>query len=130
MNNTKTIQGQSNVYDSSEAKGFKQSKNYPIAWEIIFLNDDTGKEFALNTEKSFSQLPKEQGYIVGLSDDANAPIRCLDCVFKNKDAFRKILNETLKGITIYDEIAEKVTPKTKMLQNAGKVLTAKMELAI
>lgn len=130
MNNTKTIQGQSIVYDSSQSKGFKHSKNYPIAWEIIFLNDDTGSEFALNAEKSFSQLPKEQGYIIGLSDDANAPIRCLDCVFKNKDAFRKILNETLKNITVYNEIVEKVTPKTEMLQNAGKVLAAKMELAI
>lgn len=130
MNSTKTIQGQTVIYDSALAKDFKQSENYPIAWEIIFLNDNTGKEFALNAQEAFSQLPKEQGYIVSFSDDHTAPIRCLDCVFKSKDAFRKILNESLQDITLYDEISNKVIPKTKMLQNAGKVLSNKMSLAI
>jgi len=130
MSNVKTLQGQTTVCNSSQIKDFKQTKDYPLAWEIIFLNDKTGTEFALNTQKAFRDLPKQQGYIIGFSDDHTAPIRCLNCVFKNKDAFRKILNDTLKGITIFDEITEKLIPKTSIIKDADKALNIKLAIAI
>ena len=126
----KAIQGITNVYDSSEAKGFDNSKDYPIAWEVIFVNDKTGKEFSLNTIKAFTELPKEQGYVMDFQGDHRDPTLCLECVFKNKDAFRKILNETFKDIAFFDEQTQVVIPKMKMLQDAGKVLSNKMALAI
>lgn len=128
--NRKSIQGVSNIYDSTKAKDFDKPQNYPLAWEIMFVNDKAGKEFSLNAIKAFSELPKEKGYILAFQGDHKAPARCLECVFKNKDTFRKILNETLKGISFYDEKTSKIIPKTIMLKDAGKLLTSKMSMAI
>ena len=130
MNKIKTLQGIANVYDSSEAKGFEDSENYPIAWELVFLNDSVGKEFSLNALKTFRQIPKEQGYILDFGGEHKDLARCLECVFRTKDTFRKVLNETLKDMAVYNEQTKEVIPKMTMLADAGKVLSSKMAIAV
>ena len=130
MNQIKIIQGVTNVYDSSEAKGFEDAENYPLAWELIFVNDEAGKEFSLNATKTFRGIPKEQGYVLDFQGEHSDPARCLECVFKTKDAFRKFLNESMNGMAILDERTKEIAPKMKLLENAGKVLSAKLTMAM
>ena len=65
-NDIKALEGVTNIYPSAEAKGFTDAEKYPIAWEVIFINDKIGQEFTANIQKTFSELPKEKGYLLGL----------------------------------------------------------------
>lgn len=128
--NVKAVQGITSIYDSSEAKSFEQSANYPIAWEVLFVNNAEGKEFALKANEAFKNLPKDKGLIMDFQGDPNDVARCLECAFSNKDAFRKVLNEVLDGVSFYHEEERKIIPKMNMLNDAGKILSQKMELAV
>ncbi len=126
---TKVIYGTTEVYDSSDARGFTESENYPIAWEIIFVNDAVGKEFAANANMAFSKLPKEKGYLLNFEGEDSEATRCLECVFKDKSTLRQFLNESMPDITIYDEHKNKVIPKQKLLDKA-KEITSQTEAGI
>lgn len=129
MNEVKTIEGITNVYDSKEMKGFDLPENYPIAWEVIFINDKAGKEFAGNIRKAFSELPPEKGYIVDFEGEPSDVARCVECVFADKHSFRKVLNEALPEMVIYDERAKGIVPKQKMIDEAGKITQKEMAIA-
>lgn len=125
----KVIYGSTEVYDSSDARGFTESENYPIAWEIIFVNDAVGKEFAANANKAFAKLPKEKGYLLNFEGEDSEATRCLECVFKNKVALQQFMNESMADIAIYDEQKNKIVPKQKLLDKA-KGITSQTEASI
>lgn len=118
MDDVRVISGTTQAYHSSEAKGFGESDRYPIAWELIFTNDATGKQFAANIEKAFASLPREKGYILDFQGGVNDVARCVECVFRDRDTFRKILNESLPDMAIYDEHEGKVISKLEMVERA------------
>ena len=129
MTEIKTVQGVTEVYDSKEAKGFEQSAEYPIAWEFIFINDTSGKQFTNQLLESLDKLPKESGYLLDLQGETSDVARCSECVFKSKDAFRKVLNESLADLAIYDEMLAGVKPKLQLLDEATKIMTKKLAVA-
>lgn len=129
MAEVRVISGTTQVYHSSEAKGFEESDRYPIAWELIFINDAAGKQLTANVEKAFASLPREKGYIMDFQGGENDVARSVECVFRDKDAFRKILNESLPDMAIYDEQEGKVIPKLEMVERA-KALTQEAALAV
>ena len=129
IENTKVVSGTTQVYQSSEASGFPEPDRYPIAWELIFTNDAAGKEFAANLEKAFAALPRRRGYIMDFQGNPDDIARCVECVFRDKDTFRKILNESLPDIAIYDEQECTIIPKLEMIERANE-LTQKAVLSI
>lgn len=122
----KAIQGIVQIYNSEEANILKGTEGYPIAWEVLFVNDTIGKEFASNALRAFEKLPKEQGIIMDFQGEYNDVARCLECAFSDKDSFRKILNEVLNGISFFHEEKKKIIPKPMMLKEADKILSQKM----
>lgn len=129
MADVRVISGTTQVYHSSEAKAFGESDRYPIAWELIFTNDAAGKQLTANVEKAFASLPREKGYIMDFQGGANDVARCVECVFRDKDTFRKILNESLPDMVIYDEQEGKVISKLEMVERAT-ALSQEAALAI
>lgn len=129
MKKMKTVQGETKVYDSKEAEGFKQVSEYPIAWEFMYINDAAGKRFTNQLLTAINQLPKELGQLLELHFEASDVARCTECVFASKDAFRKVLNESLKGITIYDEKQESTKTKVQLLDDAGKIIAKELAVA-
>lgn len=129
MTNIKTVKGITNVYDSKEMKDFDLPENYPIAWEVIFINDKAGKEFTGNIRKAFSELPSEKGYIVDFEGEPSDVARCVECVFADKHIFRKVLNEALPEMVIYDEREKGIIPKQKMIDEAQKITQKEMAIA-
>lgn len=125
----KAVQGIAQVYDSKEARSLKNHEHYPIAWEVLFVNNSVGKEFASNAIKAFERLPKKRGVIMDFQGEHNDVARCLECAFADKDSFRKILNEVFNGISFYHEEERKLIPKPMMLAAADKVLSQKMALS-
>lgn len=118
---TRVIYAVTQVYDSSEAKGFLESEQYPIAWEIIFANDAVGKEFSENALAALTNTSKEKACLLGFEGDSSESARCFECAFKDRDSFRQFLNESLSNLTIYDEQKNKVVPKQKLLDKAREI---------
>ncbi|GEM_PF-2222238 len=118
---TKVISAVTQVYDSSEAKGFAESEQYPIAWEIIFVNDAVGKEFADNAVIALTKTPKEKACLLGFEGDALESARCFECAFKDRDSFRQFLKASMPNLVIYDEQQSKVIPKQILLDNAREI---------
>lgn len=121
MDKTKSISGLIAVFDSSRAENFRDAAKYPLAWEVVFVNDSVGKEFAANVRQAFAGLPEEKGYVLSFEEETTAPVRCLECVFRDKAAFVKILNETMRDIAFYDEQEKGVVPKYSLLEEAGRL---------
>lgn len=128
VKDVKVVSGATQVYDSSEAKGFAESEQFPIAWEIIFVNDATGEEFAANAIIALAKLPKEKGRLLNFQGEDTETARCLECVFKDRSNFRQFLNDSMPNMTIYDEQEKKVVPKQKLLDKAREL--AQPETAI
>lgn len=119
---TKVIYAVTQVYDSSEAKSFRESEQYPIAWEIIFDNDAVGKEFAENVIAALTKTPKEKACLIGFEGYSSESARCFECAFKDRDSFRQFLNASMQNLTIYDEQQSKVIPKQMLLDKAREVV--------
>lgn len=129
MTETKTVQGITEVYPSKQAKGFEQSANYPLAWEFIYINDTAGKQFTNQLLESLNKFPKESGYLLDLQGEASDVARCAECAFASKDALRKVLNESLTGIAIYDEKQKGIKPKLQLLNEASEVINQELTVA-
>lgn len=126
---TKVISAVTQVYDSSEAKGFAESEQYPIAWEIIFVNDVVGKEFADNAVTALTKAPKEKVCLLSFEGDSSESTRCFECTFKDRDSFRQFLNASMPNLMIYDEQQSKVIPK-QMLMDSAREIALQSETAI
>lgn len=123
MDDIDIISGTTSVYASAEMKEpFEQANDYPITWEVIFLNDDVGKAFANDINESFKSLHKSDGFILDTDLSINEPVRCIECVFKNKDSFRKIMNQVFSNRTFVDESKDQIVPKIQLLNNADKII--------
>ena len=123
MDKVTVISGTTSVYDSHKMKEpFKQANDYPIVWEVIFRNDAEGKAFAADMAKTFRELPKEKGFILDTEIPTDEPVRCIECVFKDKDSFRRVLNQTFKNRSFMDESKEQIIPKVKLLNDANKLM--------
>lgn len=121
MADTKAIHAVSQVYESSEAKGFTESEQYPVALEIIFVNDAVGKEFAINSAMALARMPKEKGHVLSFEGDGSDSVRCLECVFKDGNSLRQFLNEALPNMTIYDHEQGVVVPKQALIDKAKEI---------
>ena len=123
MDKIKVITGTTSVYDSHKIKEpFKQANDYPIVWEVIFRNDTEGKAFAVDLAKTFRELLKEKGFVLDTEIPTDEPVRCIECVFKDKDSFRKVLNQVFKERSFMDEPKEQIVPKIKLLDDASKLM--------
>ena len=109
------------VYDSSKATGFEESDKYPIAWEVIFRNDNAGKQLIENLYSAFEQLPKVRGKVIGLDGEHSDIARCLECVFDNEHSFKQILNKSLNGLTLFDENTNRFYPKHQLIDEAKNI---------
>lgn len=129
MTEIKTIQGVTEVYDSKEAKGFEQAAEYPLVWEFIYINDKSGKQFTNQLLESLDKLPKESGYLLDLQGEASDVARCAECAFASKDSLRKVLNESLADLAIYDEMQQGIKPKLQLLDEATKIISKELAVA-
>lgn len=129
MDETQAVTGVTQVYHSKQAKGFTDAESYPIAWEFMFVNDEPGRILALRLEAAFAKLPKEKGLLLNLEGKASDSARCVECVFKDRHVFHKVLEETLQDMTLYDEEKGKVIPRQKLLDTARN-LTRQSEMVV
>lgn len=123
MNQGKFITGIFSVYDSTEARDFKDCERFPIGFEAIFRNDAIGQEFAANIQAAMERLPPEKGvmyYVEGAAEDS---ARGVDCFFSDADTFRRVLNEALPRIGIFHE-ERGVLPKILLIEEAKGVVAA------
>lgn len=124
---TDTLSGVSNIYNSREALGFEKQNVYPIVWEVIFRNDVAGKAFVANLEKGFSHLPEEDGYILNLDGKHSDTARCVECVFKNAEAFRKLTAGVLTNIVIFDEEEGLAISQKELTETAQRIYGDKVQ---
>ena len=129
MSKIQTVSGVSNIYASKEAAGFSASASYPIAWECMFVNDGAGKAFAEKLGTAFLILPKTKGHILNFEGTEADAGRCIECVFDSPQSLRQVLNIALKGMVIFDEQKQKITPKQELL-DAARNLTQQSKLAM
>ncbi|MEM6359634.1 MAG: hypothetical protein AAF731_06060 [Bacteroidota bacterium] len=123
MDKINVVSGTTTVYDTHQMKEpLAQADDYPIAWEIVFRNDRQGKDFAAALTESFRELPKEKGFVLDTEIPINEPVRCIECVFKDKDSFRRVLNQVFKDRSFVDELTGKVIPKIQLLNDATKLV--------
>ena len=130
MNKNNTVQGIADVYDSSTISDFKNAHSYPIGLEMVFINDDTGKDFFVKVLKAFNELPKEKAYIVDFEANETNVTRSIDCVFRDKDTFRQVVNKTLDEFRFYDEREKRITPRNQMIDEAGEIASRQLVRAI
>ena len=126
----KSIQGTTEVYDSKEAKGFKKADDFPIAWEIIFVNDRIGKEFTENLSNAIFDTPNDKAIFMGKMHSNSEKITCLECAFADKMTFSKVIREALDDILFYDESSQKILPKQMLIDDVEKLTVQKMAVAI
>ena len=130
MNPIKTITGVTEVYDSSQTKGFEQAERYPIAWELIYINDAAGQKFTGQLLQTLRELPQEKGYRLMPDDEPLEKMNCVECVFDSIDSFRKVVNQAFNGFALYDYQQEKITPKQMLVDTAGKIMEQKVAVAV
>lgn len=125
MNDKKYLLGKSEVYNNSEIKDFEEAESYPLLWEVIFINDQVGKEFTIELLEQFENFPKEKGRI-NLEGNHTDKLRSAECDFKNVDCFRQILNPLMDKFSILDEKTNQLMPKQTILNNAQEMITQKL----
>jgi len=121
MTAPQTISGVTQVYPGSKAKGFDQAGQYPIAWEIMYRNDEAGQAFADDVLKAIHALPAGKGVVMQLDGKAGDSARCLDCAFRDRDSFRQVVNAAFRDRLFYDEVADRLVPKQRLLDAAAKI---------
>lgn len=129
MTEIKAIQGATNIYNSREAKDFNRPTDFPIAWEAIYLNDDTGKEFTSNFENTIKNISKDKYQILDIQGKNSDLTRCIECAFSDVDTFKKVLKESFQDIAFYSENEKKIKPKTMMVDDAKKIQSS-MSMAL
>jgi len=112
----------SNVYDSSEAKGFTQAEDYPIAWEIIYRNDESGKAFTAKVQDVMHELSDQEGIIMATQGEYSDVARSVELAFASADAFRKATHLILKDIRLHQEQDGKLLTKHHLVQDAQSVV--------
>jgi len=121
MTEIKAIQGITNIYDSSEARDFDRPIDFPIAWEIMYLNDEIGKEFTANFKNAIENISQDKYQLLDIQGDNSDLTQCIECTFADTDSFKKVLNESFKDITFYSENDKKIKPKMAMIDDAKKI---------
>lgn len=122
MDQSKFITGIFSVYDSAQARDFKDCDRFPIGFEAIFRNDAIGQEFAANIQAAMERLPPEKGMMYSIDGTAGDSARGADCFFSDVDTFRRVLNEALPRIGIFHEEMG-VLPKMMLIEEAKGVVT-------
>jgi len=112
----------SNVYDSSEAKGFPQAEDYPVAWEIIYRNDESGKVFTSKVQDVMHALSDQDGIIMATQGEYSDVARSIELVFASADAFRKATHSILKDIRLHQEQDGRLITKHQLIQDARAVV--------
>lgn len=121
MNPGKFISGIFSVYDSTQARDFKDSDRYPIAFEVIFRNDAAGQEFATKLQIAVRKFAPERAVLYHVEGMAEDRARSMDCFFSDADTFRWVLNESLPGIGInHDERG--ILPKMTLIEEAQDIV--------
>lgn len=123
----KFVSGIFSVYKSERAKDFREAERYPIGLEAIFRNDAAGLEFAANLQAAMKSMPPERGLLYHIEGDAGDVARHADCFFKDVDALRRALNESLPNMALYHEEQKGVLPKNALIDQARR-LTAEIVL--
>lgn len=129
MDDIKVISGTTSVYKSSKIKDFQQTESFPLAWEIILRNDKEGRSFARDLENIFLKFPKEKGLLLDTELDSTEPVRCMECVFKDRDSFKQVINQAFKNRSFIDEEKGKLIPKLKLFDAATKELKHALAIA-
>lgn len=127
MNDKKYLLGKSEMYNSSEIKDIEEAEAYPLLWEVIFINDQVGKEFTIELLEKFENFPKEKGRI-NLEGKHTDKMRSMECEFKNVDCFRQILNPLMDKFSILDEQTNQPVPKHAILEDAKRITSDKLLL--
>ncbi len=122
----KYVDGVATVYNSQEAQDFKDSDKYPVALELIFKNDKSGKELAANLNQAFSHLPKSRGYLLPQECTPDDPTRCFEGVFKDAASLGKVLNSAFGNeIAFVDEQKKAVVPRFELVEEAKAIAAGK-----
>lgn len=122
----KYVDGIANVYPSEEAKGFADREKYPVALELIFTNNQAGKELAANLSQAFSELPKSRGYLLPQKCTPDDPTRCFEGVFKDAASLGKVLNTAFGNeIAFVDEQKKAVVPRFELVEEAKAIAAGK-----
>jgi len=129
MTGIKTMQGVTNIYDSSELKDFNHSANFPIAWEVIFANNDAGKEFTEQFNETLKTLSKDKYQLIDVQGTSSDMARSIECAFTDSQTFQKVVHGAMKDIIFYSEEEKRIQPKQNMIDSA-KELSKNISLAI
>lgn len=113
------LHGITNVYKSAEASGFGDADNYPIAWEVIALHNAAGRCFVQLAKDTFNRMQRSAGYVLNLDAKREDSIFCLECVFRDKAAFLRVINECMSNVVIYDEHRKSPVLKPMLLEEAA-----------
>ena len=122
----KYVDGIATVYNSQEAKDFKDTEKYPIAFELTFINSQAGKQLASNLTQAFSELPKSRGYLLPQECTPDDPTRCFEGVFKDATSLGKVLNTAFGNeIAFVDEQKKAVVPRFELVEEAKAIAAGK-----
>ena len=109
------------AYASAEAREFKDSDRYPIAFEVIFRNNAAGQEFATKLQIAVRKFAPEKAVLYHVDGTTEDRARSMDCFFSDADTFRWVLNEALLGMGInHDERG--ILPKMTLIEEAQDIM--------
>ena len=115
MNTQNAIQGIANINTSSP---------YPVALELIFINNDEGKGFLKNLSEVFKNLPEEKDYLASFKSEPLELTSSIDVYFKNKDMLKIIIYRIFKDFSFYDERDKAIIQEQKLIIKAEKLFNA------
>lgn len=124
------LDGITSVYASIEAAGFGDAGNYPIAWEVIALHNAAGRVFVQNVRAAFNRLHISAGYVLNLEAGREESIFCLECVFRDKAALAKVLNDCMANVVVYDEHKKNPVFRPTLLEEARSLPPTPAALAM
>lgn len=127
MNEARFLTGIFSVYDSEQALHFTDSESYPLGLELIFNNDATGKAFAQRLDGVFASLPAEKATLYQKQGGGSDPVCAYDCFFGDTDTLRRALAESLDGIGMYHQEAQKVIPRTALVDEARTIMAQRRQ---
>jgi len=123
------LHGVTEVYSGSAAKNRTIAEKYSIGWEIMFSNNEAGKKFANQLSQAFKDFPDSKG-IYMLQGESNEIARCAECFFTDTFSFKKVLNQALSDITIFDEEERRLIPRSILVKSAEKLFISNHAIAI
>ena len=107
----------------------KINSDFPICWEFVFIQDDSGLAFAGKMIECLNELSKEDVKVISFSGQPSDLTCTVNCAFKRPETLKNLLEHTLDEAGFYDERTKSILTARQLKNQIDKLVQSTMKKA-